>query len=75
MKLIELPDLSHDWLGVRLDRLEIAGSILWRVSIKGRDRAIERELFDHEGVARDWAVAQADARRLPFIDQRDAEAA
>lgn len=75
MKLIELPDLSGDWLGVRLDRLEIAGSILWRVSIKGRDRAIERELFDHEDVARDWAVAQADARHLPLIDQREADAA
>ena len=75
MKLIELPDLSGDWLGVRLDRLEIAGSILWRVSIKGRDRAIERELFDHEDVARDWAVAQADARHLHLIDQREADAA
>lgn len=75
MKLITLPDNPALWLGVRLDRLEVAGTVLWRVSIRGRDREVERELFDHEEVARDWAVAQADTRQLPFIDQRDAEAA
>lgn len=75
MKLIDFPDLSGAWFGVRLDRLEVAGTIMWRVAIKGRDRAVDSELFDHEAVARDWAVAQADARHLPFLDQRDEEAA
>lgn len=75
MKLITLPQDTGMWLGVRLDCLEIAGCTLWRVTIKGRDRAVERELFDHEQIARDWAVAQADARHLPFLDQREAEAA
>lgn len=75
MKVLTLPHDAGLWLGVRLDSLEVAGSILWRVTIKGRDRAVERELFDHEQVAREWAIAQADARHLPFIDQRDAEAA
>ena len=75
MKLITLPQDAGLWLGVRLDSIEVAGCTLWRVTIKGRDRAVERELFDHERIARDWAVAQADARHLPFIDQREAEAA
>jgi hypothetical protein len=75
VKLITLPQDAGLWLGVRLDCLEIAGCTLWRVTIKGRDRAVERELFDHEQIARDWAVAQADARHLPFLDQREAEAA
>ncbi len=75
MKLLTLPQTAGMWLGVRLDRLEVAGTILWRVSIMGRDRAVDRELFDAEAVARDWAVAQADARHLPFIDQREPEAA
>lgn len=69
MKLITLPQDAGIWLGVRLDCLEIAGCTLWRVTIKGRNRAVERELFDHEQIARDWAVAQADARCLPLIDQ------
>lgn len=75
MKLITLPQDAGLWLGVRLDGIEVAGCTLWRVTIKGRDRAVERELFDHEQIARDWAVAQADARHLPFLDQREAEAA
>lgn len=75
MKLIDFPDNSVVWFGVRLDCLEVAGTVMWRVSIRGRDRAVDRELFDHEQIARDWAVAQADARCLPLIDQRDAEAA
>jgi len=75
VKLITLPQISGMWLGVRLDCLEVAGTIMWRVSIRGRDRAVERELFDHEGVARDWAISQANSRHLPFIDQCDVEAA
>lgn len=75
MKLITIPQDAGLWLGVRLDSIEVAGCTLWRVTIKGRDRAVERELFDHEQIARDWAVAQADARHLPLIDQREAEAA
>lgn len=75
MKLITIPQDNGVWLGVRLDRIEIAGCTLWRVTIKGRDRAVERELFDHEQVARAWAIAQADARRLPLIDLREVEAA
>lgn len=75
MKLITLPQDTGMWLGVRLDSIEVAGCTVWRVTIKGRDRAVERELFDHEQIARDWAVAQADARHLPFLDQREAEAA
>lgn len=69
MKLLTLPQTAGMWLGVRLDRLEVAGTIMWRVSIMGRDRAVDRELFDAEAVARDWAIAQADVRRLPFLDQ------
>lgn len=69
MKLITLPQDADLWLGVGIDSIEVAGTVMWRVSIRGRDRAVERELFDHEQIARDWAVAQADARCLPLIDQ------
>lgn len=74
MKPFTLPDISGDWLGVRLDRLEVANAVLWRVSVRGRDRTVERELFDHETLARDWAIAQADARHLPYLAFADTEA-
>lgn len=69
-----LPPTPADWFGVRLDRLEIAGCTLWRVSIRGRDRKVDRELFDQETLARDWAILQADARYLPYLDFADPEA-
>lgn len=74
METFTLPPIPADWFGVRLDRLEVAGCTLWRVSIRGRDRTVDRELFDHVAVARDWALAQADARHLPYLVFADPEA-
>ena len=74
MATFALPPTPADWFGVRLERLEVAGSVLWRVSIRGRDCTVERELFDHETVARDWAIVQADARHLPYLVFADPEA-
>lgn len=75
MKLLSLPEIPGARLGVRLDRLEIANSVQWLVTIRGRNRAVDRELFDAEAVARNWAIAQADVRHLPFLDQCEPEAA
>lgn len=75
MPRFTLPAPPTGGIGAWIERLEFAGAVMWRVGVRGRDLTVSHELFDGENAACDWAIAQADARHLPFLDQCDVEAA
>lgn len=74
MRDFTLPPTPTDLFGARLDQLVFANCVQWLVTIPGHGQSVDRELFDHEAVARDWAVAQADMRHLIFLVQCEPEA-
>lgn len=73
MKPVELPALpSGNWLAVYLQAHEIAGRPMFAVIIRGRGgKAPTRDWFSDLDQAYAFALGQADARALPFIDQTD----
>lgn len=73
MTTIELPALpAGRWLAVYLQGHNIAGRPMWAVIIRGRGgKAPTRDWFSDLDHAYAFALSQADARALPFIDQTD----
>lgn len=70
--MIELhlpPQRPGDWLGAIVERHEVAGVPMFRVSIRGRGQAAaERSWFYDRGEALAFAVDRADRRCLPLFD-------
>lgn len=70
MIALTLPQTTPgDWVGAIVDQQEIAGTIMFRVQIRGRGQvAIERSWFNSRAEAFAFALDRADRRHLPVID-------
>lgn len=69
------PPTEGDWIGAIVDKHEIAGTVMHRVQMRGRDRgAIERNWFASREEAFAFALDRADRRRLQVIDCTGGEA-
>lgn len=63
------------WLGVMIERHDIASAPMIAVTIRPRaGQPIERKWFSYDEAALTWALDQADSRHLPLFDLRDNEA-
>lgn len=67
---LTLPEATPgDWIGALVDKHEIAGTIMYRVQIRGRGQvAIERSWFASRDEAMAFALDRADRRCLPVLD-------
>lgn len=71
MTAIELPELPRaSWLGVTVERQELAGTEAWAVTVReGFNRTPRRRWFPDRRLALCHAADQADAVGLPLFDR------
>jgi hypothetical protein len=76
MPALELPaPRGGNWIGVMIERHDVAGADMVAVTIRGRaGQKHERRWFTDGNIALAWGLSQADSRHLPLFDFRDAEA-
>lgn len=77
MTAIDLPALPRaSWLGVTVERLDLAGTEAWAVTVhEGFNRAPRRRWFPDRRLALCHAADQADAAGLPLFDRTICETA
>lgn len=75
MPTFELPaPRGGNWIGVMIERHDVAGTNMVSVTIRGRaGQKHERRWFTDGRIALAWGLSQADSRQLPLFDLRDAE--
>lgn len=75
MAALELPaPRGGNWIGVMIERHDVAGADMVAVTIRGRaGQKHERRWFTDGSIALAWGLSQADSRHLPLFDLRDAE--
>lgn len=71
MTAIDLPKLKRaSWLGVTVERQELAGTEAWAVTVReGFNRTPRRRWFPDRRLALCHAADQADAAGLPLFDR------
>lgn len=71
MTAIELPELPRaSWLGVIVERQELAGTEAWAVTVReGFNRTPRRRWFPDRTLALLHGADQADANGLPLFDR------
>lgn len=72
-----MPERAHPnqsagtWLGVYVERCDVAGLEVWSTIISAPGRDTRRRLFSDRVAARRYALDQADAHDLPLFDHVD----
>ncbi len=77
MSPIDLPDLPRRaWLGVTIERQELAGTEAWAVTVnEGFNRTPRRRWFPDRTLALLYGADMADAHGLPLFDRTICETA
>lgn len=65
------PVRSGKWLGATLECHELAGILVWSVTVKGRSGPARRRWYAEEAHAFAYALDQSESRQLPFFDMRE----
>ncbi|WP_126174560.1 hypothetical protein [Altericroceibacterium xinjiangense] len=73
MREIPIPQVRPgNWRGALIERLELAGSIVWAVTVRvGLGRAPRRRWFPDHAMAISHAADQPDTLGLPLLDLSD----
>lgn len=75
MPVLELPaPRGGNWIGVMIERHDVAGADMVAVTIRGHiGQKHERRWFTDGNIALAWGLSQADNRHLPMFDFRDVD--